>query len=248
VTDTGSTLPAGVDPVLVDDPDDPRLMAYTGMTDELLRRRRESPGGDLAGLFICEGRLVTERALKAGLKPESVPRSDRPGQPSAGDRKRDRPHQSGGDDPLGGRPGNGRHASRSDLVRSSLPAGRPGLHGGRVLPPPCPDRHTSSRSGRDPGGRIQPGGARHRPGVDAPQPPGDHRPDGSGTGCGRTGTVTGRRWRRWTRWPTSPCGPASTPSTWPPPRPWQPMSWVAWIGPDPAPPPAGIAARYRALP
>lgn len=70
--DTGSTLPPEVDPVFVTDPSDPRLVAFTAMTDEALRRRREAPGGDLAGLFICEGRLVTERALRAGLTPESL--------------------------------------------------------------------------------------------------------------------------------------------------------------------------------
>lgn len=72
MSDTGSTLPPEVDPVYVTDPSDPRLLPFTGLTDEVLRRRREAPGGDLAGLFICEGRLVTERALAAGLEAESV--------------------------------------------------------------------------------------------------------------------------------------------------------------------------------
>ncbi|MFP3915701.1 MAG: hypothetical protein ACLFWM_12555, partial [Actinomycetota bacterium] len=58
--------------IRVDDPRDPRIVAYTGLTDEQLRRRREGPGGDLAGIFMCEGRKVTERAMAAGLAPVSV--------------------------------------------------------------------------------------------------------------------------------------------------------------------------------
>jgi hypothetical protein len=61
-----------VDFIPVDDPDDPRIVAYTGLTDEQLRRRREGPEGELAGVFICEGTKVTERALAAGLHPLSV--------------------------------------------------------------------------------------------------------------------------------------------------------------------------------
>lgn len=52
--------------------EDPRIAAYTRLTDERLRRSREGPGGDLAGLFICEGAIVTLRALAAGLQPVSV--------------------------------------------------------------------------------------------------------------------------------------------------------------------------------
>lgn len=58
--------------VPLDDPADPRIVAYTGLTDEALRRHREGPEGDLAGLFICEGTEVTTRALEAGLRPASV--------------------------------------------------------------------------------------------------------------------------------------------------------------------------------
>lgn len=72
MTATGSTQSGRVDPVFVEDPADPRLSPFTTMTDEALRRHRESPGGDLAGRFICEGYLVTERALSAGLMPEAV--------------------------------------------------------------------------------------------------------------------------------------------------------------------------------
>lgn len=56
----------------IKDPSDPRIRVYTGLTDEQLRRRRESPQGDLAGVFMCEGARVTERALVAGLRPLSV--------------------------------------------------------------------------------------------------------------------------------------------------------------------------------
>lgn len=60
-------------PVLViTDPDDPRIAEYTGLRDHDLRRRREAPGGDLAGLFIAEGDLVVERALRAGYPVHSV--------------------------------------------------------------------------------------------------------------------------------------------------------------------------------
>lgn len=56
----------------IDDPHDRRLVPYTDLTDEKLRRRREAPGGDLAGLFMCEGAKVTQRAMAAGHRPHSV--------------------------------------------------------------------------------------------------------------------------------------------------------------------------------
>lgn len=56
----------------LDDPNDSRILAYTRLTDERLRRQREGPDGDLAGIFICEGTTVTARALAAGLQPLSV--------------------------------------------------------------------------------------------------------------------------------------------------------------------------------
>ena len=58
--------------VAVDDPDDPRVADFIGLRDHDLRRRRESPGGDLAGLFIAEGDLVVERAIRAGYRLRSV--------------------------------------------------------------------------------------------------------------------------------------------------------------------------------
>jgi tRNA G18 (ribose-2'-O)-methylase SpoU len=56
----------------VDDPADPRIEEFIGLRDHELRRRRESPGGDLAGIFIAEGDLVLERALKAGYRLRAV--------------------------------------------------------------------------------------------------------------------------------------------------------------------------------
>ncbi|MEO8695629.1 MAG: RNA methyltransferase [Acidimicrobiales bacterium] len=52
----------------VTDPDDPRIAAFVGLRDHELRKRREQPGGDMAGVFICEGDLVVERALRAGYQ------------------------------------------------------------------------------------------------------------------------------------------------------------------------------------
>lgn len=56
----------------VDDPDDERIAEFRGLRDNELRRRRESPGGDMAGIFIVEGDVVVERALRAGYVIRSV--------------------------------------------------------------------------------------------------------------------------------------------------------------------------------
>ena len=56
----------------VTDPDDPRIAAFVGLRDHELRIRREQPGGDMAGVFICEGDLVVERALRAGYRLTAV--------------------------------------------------------------------------------------------------------------------------------------------------------------------------------
>ncbi|MBW1604104.1 RNA methyltransferase [Streptomyces sp. JJ66] len=56
------------DPVLVEDPDDPRLRDYSGLTDVALRRRREPA----EGLFIAEGDKVIRRALAAGYPMRSM--------------------------------------------------------------------------------------------------------------------------------------------------------------------------------
>ena len=58
--------------MLVDDPDDPRIEEFLGLRDHELRRRREGPNGDLAGIFIAEGDLVVERAVRAGYQLGSV--------------------------------------------------------------------------------------------------------------------------------------------------------------------------------
>ncbi|WP_299541614.1 RNA methyltransferase [uncultured Streptomyces sp.] len=50
------------EPLTVDDPADPRLHDYTGLTDVELRRRREPA----EGLFIAEGEKVIRRAIAAG--------------------------------------------------------------------------------------------------------------------------------------------------------------------------------------
>jgi tRNA G18 (ribose-2'-O)-methylase SpoU len=52
----------------VDDPDDPRLRDYTGLTDVELRRTREPA----EGLFIAEGEKVIRRALRAGYEMRSM--------------------------------------------------------------------------------------------------------------------------------------------------------------------------------
>jgi tRNA G18 (ribose-2'-O)-methylase SpoU len=57
-------------PVL--DPDDPRVAPFIGLRDHELRKRRELPDGDMAGVFICEGDLVVERALRAGYHLRSL--------------------------------------------------------------------------------------------------------------------------------------------------------------------------------
>jgi tRNA G18 (ribose-2'-O)-methylase SpoU len=57
-----------VQTTLVTDPDDPRIAPFVGLRDHELRKRREQPGGDMAGVFICEGDLVVERALRAGYR------------------------------------------------------------------------------------------------------------------------------------------------------------------------------------
>ncbi|WP_314173337.1 TrmH family RNA methyltransferase [Streptomyces winkii] len=52
----------------VDDPADPRLSDFTGLTDVELRRRREPA----EGLFIAEGEKVIRRALQAGYPMRSM--------------------------------------------------------------------------------------------------------------------------------------------------------------------------------
>ncbi|MEU5051154.1 RNA methyltransferase [Streptomyces sp. NPDC021096] len=54
--------------ITIDDPDDPRLHDYTGLTDVELRRRREPA----EGLFIAEGEKVIRRAHQAGYAMRSM--------------------------------------------------------------------------------------------------------------------------------------------------------------------------------
>ncbi|MFK0015689.1 TrmH family RNA methyltransferase [Streptomyces sp. NPDC091027] len=56
------------DLITIDDPDDPRLRDYTGLTDVELRRRREPA----EGLFIAEGEKVIRRAKDAGYEMRSM--------------------------------------------------------------------------------------------------------------------------------------------------------------------------------
>jgi tRNA G18 (ribose-2'-O)-methylase SpoU len=56
------------EPITVEDPADPRLHDYTGLTDVELRRRREPA----EGLFIAEGEKVIRRALRAGYRMRSM--------------------------------------------------------------------------------------------------------------------------------------------------------------------------------
>lgn len=53
---------------LIDDPHDPRLVDYVGLTDVELRRRREPA----EGLFIAEGEKVIRRAAEAGYPMRSM--------------------------------------------------------------------------------------------------------------------------------------------------------------------------------
>jgi tRNA G18 (ribose-2'-O)-methylase SpoU len=56
----------------IDDPDDARIEVFQGLRDHVLRRRREQPNGDMAGVFIAEGDIVVERALGAGFVLDSI--------------------------------------------------------------------------------------------------------------------------------------------------------------------------------
>lgn len=58
----------GIDTVRIDDPNDPRLRDYVGLTDVSLRRRTEPA----AGLFMAEGDKVIRRALAAGFTMRSL--------------------------------------------------------------------------------------------------------------------------------------------------------------------------------
>ena len=55
-------------PQPVNDPADPRLHDYLGLTDPARRRARETG----SGVFLAEGRLVVERLLSSGLTVRSV--------------------------------------------------------------------------------------------------------------------------------------------------------------------------------
>lgn len=54
-------------PIRIEDPDDPRLHDYVGLTDVALRRRTEPE----RGLYVAESEKVIRRALAAGHRPRS---------------------------------------------------------------------------------------------------------------------------------------------------------------------------------
>ncbi len=56
----------------IDDPTDTRIDVFQGLRDHTLRQVRERPDGDMAGVFIAEGDVVVERALRAGYQLESM--------------------------------------------------------------------------------------------------------------------------------------------------------------------------------
>ena len=58
--------------IAVQDPNDPRIDVFQGLSDKSLRQRREGPNGDLAGIFIAEGDIVIERAIAAGYRLQSA--------------------------------------------------------------------------------------------------------------------------------------------------------------------------------
>jgi tRNA G18 (ribose-2'-O)-methylase SpoU len=58
--------------VLLDDPLDPRVREYAHLRAATLRLRAEGPGGARDGIFIAEGELVVERALRLGYRMRSL--------------------------------------------------------------------------------------------------------------------------------------------------------------------------------
>lgn len=56
----------------IDDPADSRIDVFQGLRDHTLRQARERPDGDMAGVFIAEGDVVVERALRAGYRLEAM--------------------------------------------------------------------------------------------------------------------------------------------------------------------------------
>lgn len=57
---------------MISDPEDPRIKVFQGLKDHTLRQKRERPGGDMAGVFICEGDIPVGRALEAGYELDSI--------------------------------------------------------------------------------------------------------------------------------------------------------------------------------
>lgn len=58
--------------MVLDDPLDPRVREYAHLRAATLRLRAEGPEGARAGVFIAEGELVIERALRLGYRMRSL--------------------------------------------------------------------------------------------------------------------------------------------------------------------------------
>jgi len=58
--------------ISITDPNDAQIFVFQGLRDHTLRMKRERPGGDMAGVFICEGDIPVERALLAGYELECI--------------------------------------------------------------------------------------------------------------------------------------------------------------------------------
>ena len=56
----------------LDDPLDPRVREYAHLRAATLRLRAEGPDGARDGVFIAEGELVIERALRLGYRMRSL--------------------------------------------------------------------------------------------------------------------------------------------------------------------------------
>jgi tRNA G18 (ribose-2'-O)-methylase SpoU len=59
-------------PIVVDDPDDPRVADFVRLTDPDLRRMREQSGGEEGGFFIAEGALVVRQLLASSYRVRSL--------------------------------------------------------------------------------------------------------------------------------------------------------------------------------
>lgn len=61
-----------LDGELINDPDDPRLAVFMGLSDQQMRQHREAHDGEFGGIFMAEGDVVIQRAIDAGYQLRSV--------------------------------------------------------------------------------------------------------------------------------------------------------------------------------